>query len=506
MNIVDPILFQCRCQPLALALCAPGSSFGPVTYGRLEPFIHNVGRKAREHALVRGNVVALFIKDPILHAVFILGLTKLGIVTVSSRELELQTGLRVDASFADSSYPADSGRPVVVVDGSWLTGDGSPVDDVTQAAISSDDDLCRIILTSGSTGYPKGVARATRHVSTRVHRLVTAYGNRFPDCSRIFMDVGLSTGIGFTIFVYTLWRGGSLFLHGGGSADILEALSSYRVQAMVASPKSLAEMAELCDRIPAFFGGFDVVVWTGSQMSRALSERVRSRLCANLVCSYGSTEAGVAASAPARVIAATEGAVGYVAPGVTIDIVGPAGESLPGGQEGLVRIRSECVVDGYVGDPESTQQKFRDGGFYPGDVGTITPSGLLVLSGRRESVINLGGDKVSPERVEAVLTAFAPVRDAAAFAVVTQLGVQILGGAIVWRGEADVTGLQEHLRRRLPPIFIPVMFVTVDAIPRNASGKIDRQRLKEIAAQALNEQRLSPISNGDGARSGTTAR
>jgi hypothetical protein len=67
-----------------------------------------------------------------------------------------------------------------------------------------------------------------------------------------------------------------------------------------------------------------------------------------------------------------------------------------------------------------------------------------------------------------------------------------------WRGEADVTGLQEHLRRRLPPTFIPVMFVAVDAIPRNASGKINRQRLKEIAAQALNEQRLSPISNGDG--------
>jgi acyl-CoA synthetase (AMP-forming)/AMP-acid ligase II len=170
-----------------------------------------------------------------------------------------------------------------------------------------------------------------------------------------------------------------------------------------------------------------------------------------------------------------------------------------------VRICSECVVDGYVGDPESTRLKFRDGGFYPGDVGRIAPGGILVLSGRRESVINLGGDKVSPERVEAVLAAFAPVRDAAAFAVVTQLGVQILGSAIVWRGEADMPGLQEHLRRRLPPTFMPVMFVAVDAIPRNASGKIDRQRLKEIAAQALNE-RLSPISNDDGARSGSTAR
>jgi len=400
MNIVDPILFQSKCQPLALALCAPGSNFGAVTYRRLAQFIHNVGHRVRDHGLLRGKVVALFIKDPILHAAFILGLTKLGIVTVSSRELELPKELPVDAVFADSSYPSDGGRQVVVVDGSWLTGDG-PGDDEIVEEPSSPDDPCRIILTSGTTGYPKAVTRATRHVSTRVHRLLTAYGSRFSDCSSIFMDVGLSTGIGFTIFVYTLWRGGSLFLRGGGPAGLMEALASHRVQGMVASPKSLAEMAELADQGSPSYAGFDTVVWTGSLMSRTLSERVRSRICSNLVCSYGSTEAGVAASAPAGAIAKVEGAVGYVAPGVTIDIVGPSGEVLPVGKEGLVRIRSECVVDGYVGDPESTRLKFRDGGFYPGDVGTLTTSGILVLSGRQETVINLGGDKVSPERVEA---------------------------------------------------------------------------------------------------------
>ena len=145
---------------------------------------------------------------------------------------------------------------------------------------------------------------------TRIHGLQTVYGSRLPDCSRIFVDMGLSTGIGFTFLIYALSRGGTLFLRGGKAVDTLEALSAYRVQAMVASPKSLAEMADLCDATPAFAAGLDVVVSSGSQLTRALSERVRARLCTNLVSAYGSTEAGVVAAAPASAIASIDGAVG----------------------------------------------------------------------------------------------------------------------------------------------------------------------------------------------------
>jgi acyl-CoA synthetase (AMP-forming)/AMP-acid ligase II len=76
MNVVDPIIHRCRWQPLALALCAPGTIFGAVTYDRLAEMIHNIGRHAGEHGLARGQIVVLLIKDPILHVAFILGLTK----------------------------------------------------------------------------------------------------------------------------------------------------------------------------------------------------------------------------------------------------------------------------------------------------------------------------------------------------------------------------------------------------------------------------------------------
>jgi acyl-coenzyme A synthetase/AMP-(fatty) acid ligase len=486
MNVVDPILHQCRWQPLALALCAPGTIFNAVTYSRLAEMVHNVGRHADEHGLARGQIVALLIKDPILHAVFILGLTRRGIVTASAREPLLPERLHVDAVLADAPYQLASGQSVTLVDKSWTSGSGAAPEDGARS-IAAEHEPCRIILTSGTTGHPKAVIRTTRHVLARVQELQFAYGHRLPDCSRIFMNVGFATGLGHTFMMHTLMRGGTLYLPGSNTVESLAALSAHRLQAMIAAPKNLAEIAELCERTPILRGGLDVVISTGSLVTRALSERVRALLSTNFCCSYGSTEAGISATGPASEIARTEGAVGYVVPGVNIDIVDPSGQPLPAGQVGRVRVRRVHIADGYVGDSEDERRKFREEGFFPGDLGALTPNGMLVMHGREHAVINIGGDKVSPERIETALTAFAKVRDAAAFTIETAIGVRQVGCAIVWHGEPNVKELMEHLGKQLNPLFVPKLYIPVDGIPRNASGKIDRAGLNALAARRLAE-------------------
>lgn len=485
MNIIDPILFQCKWQPLGLALCAPGTIFNSVTYGRLERFIHNVSRNARKHGLARGNVVALFIKDPILHSAVILGLTNMGVVTVSARELALPKELRVDAILVDSSYPSHKQPGAILVDVNWVKGDGHG-NGVARADVSPED-ACRIVLTSGTTSSSKAVVRSNKNVLMRLGRRPATYGNRFPTCSRIFLDIGLATGSGFAYLIYTLSRGGTLFMRGGSGMESLEALTANRVQAMVASPKTLAEVADLCDEVPAFAATFEIVISTGAMLTKALAERVRARLCPHVVSVYGSTETSNIAAAPASVIAKIENAVGYIAPDVVVDIVDASGKKLPDGKEGLVRVRSDCLVDGYMGDLEETQLRFREDGFYSGDIGAVMPNGILLITGREGTSINTGGDKVNPERVEAALASYGPVRDAAAFGITNRLGIQRLASAVHWRGEPDLSGLQKHLQQHLPPSMIPKSFLAVDAIPRNSSGKIDRKRLKEIAARGVEE-------------------
>jgi acyl-CoA synthetase (AMP-forming)/AMP-acid ligase II len=396
VNIIDPVLFQCRQSPAAPAICAPGTMLNVVSYGRLERFIHNIGHRALAHGLKRGDVVAVFMADPIFHAAMVLGLTALGIVTLTGRSVQLPTEFAVDAVISDGLQRFASGHRVINADASWLAGDGVPV----PPPIATPDDPCRILLTH-------------RMVHQRLALHQYAFGAVLPAGTRIFCDLGLTTSLGFMFLMHALHRGGTLFLRGTDAGATMQAFGLYQVQAMVASPGGLAEFLGYYEHTPNFSWTFDVVVSGGSLLSHELARRVRARMCSNLVSAYGSTEAGIVASAPASVVAVTEGAVGYPLPGVVVEAAGQNDEGLPAGQQGTIRIRTENAASGYHGSAGASA--FRNGWFYPGDLGTVMPDGLLVVGGRETAILNLGGEKINPERIEQVLASCPGVVEAGAF-------------------------------------------------------------------------------------------
>src|SRR5258706_2563756 len=104
MNIVDPILFQCRQQPPAAAICAPGPGIGLISYRRLESFIHNITRRLLSFGLQPGNVAAVSIDDVIFHTAIVLALTQLGVATISLRN-NGNSPIRVDAYISDEPLP-----------------------------------------------------------------------------------------------------------------------------------------------------------------------------------------------------------------------------------------------------------------------------------------------------------------------------------------------------------------------------------------------------------------
>jgi acyl-CoA synthetase (AMP-forming)/AMP-acid ligase II len=227
---------------------------------------------------------------------------------------------------------------------------------------------------------------------------------------------------------------------------------------------------------------FDHVICQGAMLSRELARRARARMCQNLYCSYGATESGGMAFGPASVLETVPGAVGYPQPGVTLEIVDHAGNALPPLGDGLVRIRSDYMATEYVGDPEASRLFFRNGYFYSGDIGHLTPDGLLIITGREKTALNIGGDTVTPESVETTIESFDNVAEAAVFAVNNNLGIAELSALIVTRSPVDELSLRDYCARRLPPSCVPVRFTVVDALPRGSQGKIERHRLAEIAA------------------------
>jgi acyl-coenzyme A synthetase/AMP-(fatty) acid ligase len=481
MNIVDPILFQCRQNPPSAAICAPGTALNVISYARLERFINNIGRRALAAGIQRGNIVAITVKDYIFHASVALALARLGVTTISVGDLRLPQGLHVDAVIADAraliANPAN--LPIILADLGWTEGDGSPIED--RLVSSGGDEIARIVLTSGSTGVAKAIAISHALETRRIERYPFVFGAAFSECSRFFCDMGLGQSTCFRMLLYVLWKGGTFFFPGAEPMDSLQTFGLYNVRGLVASPGGLSGILKFYEANTAFQSGFSTILTTGSPLPRSLSERVRARLAPNLLFFFGTSETGTVATSSAHAVANVPGAVGHVVPGVTVEIVDTENRILPQGAEGSVRIRSPTIVDGYLGDPEQTKVSFRDGYFYSGDLGYLTKDGLLIISGREKAILNLGGVKVRPEMVEETLTAFSSVDQAAVFAVPNSLGVDEVWALIVPKSPFDEKALRTYCEQRLPLAAWPARIVAVDQLPRNQNGKIDRLRLKDVA-------------------------
>jgi acyl-CoA synthetase (AMP-forming)/AMP-acid ligase II len=377
MNIVEPILYQCRYHPPAAAICAPGAEPGLVSYARLGQFVHNVSRKASALGLSRGQVVAISVRNRILHAAIILGLARLGIITLSVRDSKLPEPLTIDALIGDAPLPQLTAMRAIQADLSWTMGDDKPIDVADQ---NGADDICRLVPSCGTVSGTRIVALTHRMIFERIARYHFVFGNRLPLCSRTYLDLGFDSSLGFQFLLYMLWRGGMVLVGADRPEPALQACDRYAVQNIVASSDALPDLASSYEKLGRQ-SNLEMMLSAGT-LSRSLSERLRSRMCSHVVCSYGCTETGTVAAAPAHAIADVPGAVGYPAPGMRVEIVDETGRAVTVGAEGFVRVRGPCSVSGYFAPSALPEPAFRDGWFYPGTNGLLTRESLLVLSGK----------------------------------------------------------------------------------------------------------------------------
>lgn len=480
MNITDPILFQARYQPQAPAICAPGISI--VSYGTLEQIVNNIMRRALTLGVAPGQTVALFIEQGVMHAAVILAMARLGVITLSPLHAAktLVARLPINAVIADGDHPFLALR-TITFDASWVAGDGQPV---VLERIPGGPEVCRLCLTSGTTGDAKAVALTHDMILGRLQKYDAAYGPQLSRVARIFCDVRFGTALGFQFMIYALGKGAAFFLRGSSVQETLRAFAFAALDAIVATPAGLRKFATDYDAY-RHRHRFDLIISSGSITSKPLADLIRSRMGSNVISDYGSTEASVTATAPLQVLENAPGAVGWIGPGIKVEIVDAAHNALPPGQEGILRINGDHVAAGYAGDPDATARYFYDGWFYPGDIGRIDGDGMLAIVGREDNVLNLGGVKVRPEAVEAALNNFAGVAEAAVFSVTDAFGIGVLWAAYVSSAPIDESALRDHCAQKLSEAIRPRRFIRVDELPRNETGKLDRSIL-ESAVNATN--------------------
>jgi acyl-coenzyme A synthetase/AMP-(fatty) acid ligase len=169
-----------------------------------------------------------------------------------------------------------------------------------------------------------------------------------------------------------------------------------------------------------------------------------------------------------------------------VEVVDDDHQQVPYGVLGRIRARGAGFIDCYLDDDAANAAYFRDGWFYPGDIGTITVDGHVRVEGRVDDVMNFGGAKFMPHVIEGAAMACAGVKDAAVFVLPDDSGFPAPWLAIV-RGEnlneADIA------RALVIPGLPPVHVVWTDAIPRTPTGKVLRDTL-EAAAQKLRSTKI----------------
>ena len=286
--------------------------------------------------------------------------------------------------------------------------------------------------------------------------------------------MGLGSVWGMGSLLRTFWTGGTLVLT--NPAEALTAIGRYKVTSLAMAPISLQGIVAARPDGAGPIPSLTAIEVAGSLMPPRLLALTRARLCPHVVSLYGATEIEGVASAPFAALDGNSQAVGYVFNNVEIEAVDEHDRPLPAGSEGILRMRGENMAPGYFRDPETTARVFRDGWFYCGDTGAVTPEGLLTITGRVEEFINAGGNKISPRVIEDILLSVPDVTEAAAFGVPDRMGVIQIWAAIVASRTIPLADLTATCHAKLPGR-APKYIVQMQALPRNQNGKVLKEEL-----------------------------
>lgn len=352
------------------------------------------------------------------------------------------------------------------------------------------DDDAMIMFTGGTTGAPKMVPWTHHNLATSVRAIVDGYGLVPRDATVAVMPLYHGHGL-IAALLATLASGGSVSLPARGrfSAqtfwDDIKAVQATWYTAVPTIHQILLERART--EPPGSAHPLRFIRSCSAPLTAETAQALHDTLSAPVVCAFGMTEAthqvattAIGGAGYSENPGATPGLVGR-STGPEIRIVGPEGQTLPAETVGEVWLHGPTVVRGYLGDPSITAANFTQGWLHTGDLGTLSPAGDLVIRGRIKELINRGGEKISPERVEGILASHPGVLEAAVFGMPDDLYGETVAAVIVARGSAAPSAgdLAAFCRERLAPFEVPAGFQQASELPHTAKGSLDRRAVAQ---------------------------
>ncbi|MBZ0106035.1 MAG: fatty acid--CoA ligase family protein [Sulfuricella denitrificans] len=330
-----------------------------------------------------------------------------------------------------------------------------------------------LIATSGSTGEPKQVMLSEASLAAAVQasrsRIPLERGDVWLACLPL-QHIG-----GISIFYRCAEAGAAVLLHQKFDAvRVREDMEHHGVTHVSLVPAMLARLLE-AGPAPA---QLKYALIGGGPLSEKLARQAQAAgwpICPT----YGMSEtASQVATLPALPPDWREGMVGLPLPGIGVEIIDANGQPTKG--EGRILVRGPGVMTGYANAAQEAGHGLIDGGFVSGDRGYFDARGNLVVLGRHDDMLVSGGINIHPALVENLLLACPGVRDVAVTAVNDAVWGDRIAALVVG---GDIQAIEDWCRANLPSAQRPRRFIAVSALPRNAMGKLERQRLPALALE-----------------------
>ena len=335
----------------------------------------------------------------------------------------------------------------------------------------------QVIMTSGTTGAPRGAARSGASAEDAVAAL-SLLPLRAREATVIASPVFHAWGLGHLNLAMVL--GSTVVLHRAFDAEaVLAAVQEHRATTLVVVPVLLDK---LLNADPSRFdtSSLRVIASSGGSLPGDLVQRTSDAFGPVLHNLYGSTEVAYAAVATPEDLADDPRSAGHAPIGVTLRVVDQAGHDCPPGVPGRIFVGSHLAFGGYTDGSD----KDRLGDLVAtGDLGSLDERGRLTVLGRDDDMVVIGGENVFTGQVEDVLLAHDAVGDVAVVDVPDpSYGVRLVAHVVAAR-PVDVMELQDWVRDRLSRAAVPRQVLFLDELPRGATGKVLKRELRPAAAR-----------------------
>jgi acyl-coenzyme A synthetase/AMP-(fatty) acid ligase len=482
MNIYNRFAVLAQSQPGKAAI---ETRTNRLTYGQLDLLIRRYAAALREAGVEAGTVVGVRLQESPEYIALFFALMRLGAVLlpvdwrttrqefekVASRfqphafvtweETALQWHTNSLSPGTLSMAAPDEHRPASLVDAPFIYG-----------------------LTSGTTGEPK--ATAVSHEQLLARYFNRALEDMFRPDDRFLNTLALAFTAGREHAICALLAGATLGLIPifFDAAELVAFVTEKSITVVNLSPnmsRALIQHARPAGTM--LMPGLRALVSTTGKLQPEEREAIRRFVAPRLIDYYGATAVGMIAVLNRVADHSDPSAVGLPAAGIEIEIADSSGKPLSTGEVGRIRLRGPALATPISDLAETGEEGFGDGWFYPGDLGSIAPDGVLHLSGRAADLIKRGGIMVHAQEVEQALRRHESVADAAVVGAPSpSLGQEVVA-FVVQSQPVDQKDLVRALRKQLAPYKIPSRFIVVDSFPRNANGKVVKaELLKQLQA------------------------